>query len=134
MKASINNFCQPPRSNLLGGHIRRKRTDTRTVSLSEKYQPGGVRRPPNPFVTLEGGSAMISGCEQCHAVGKPNAMARLAPVPTAIPDTPVPLLSPVSLARADNATWGRITHRSKSMRSPNTASCLPLRKSFSTLP
>jgi len=43
------------------------------VSFSEKYQPGGVRRPPHPFVQLEGGSAMTSGCEQCHSVGKPNA-------------------------------------------------------------
>jgi hypothetical protein len=43
------------------------------VSFSEKYQPGGTRRPPHPFVQLEGGSAMTSGCEQCHAVGRPNA-------------------------------------------------------------
>ena len=43
------------------------------VSFSEKYQPGGVRRPPHAFVQLEGGSAMTSGCEQCHSVGKPNA-------------------------------------------------------------
>jgi hydroxylamine dehydrogenase len=42
------------------------------VSFSETYQPGGTRRPPHPFVQAEGGSAMISGCEQCHAVGKPN--------------------------------------------------------------
>ena len=43
------------------------------VSLSEQYQPGGTRRPPHPFVQLEGGSAMASGCEQCHSVGKPNS-------------------------------------------------------------
>ncbi len=42
------------------------------VSFSEIYQPGGTRRPPHPFVTAEGGSAMVSGCEQCHAIGKPN--------------------------------------------------------------
>lgn len=42
------------------------------VDFSEQYQPGGTRRPPHPFVTLEGGSAMTSGCEQCHSVGKPN--------------------------------------------------------------
>ncbi len=42
------------------------------VSFSEQFQPGGTRRPPHPFVTAEGGSAMVSGCEQCHAVGKPN--------------------------------------------------------------
>ncbi len=34
--------------------------------------PGGTKRPPHPFVTAEGTSAMASGCEQCHAVGKPN--------------------------------------------------------------
>ena len=43
------------------------------VNFSETYQPGGTRRPPHPFVQLEGGSAMTSGCEQCHRVGKPNA-------------------------------------------------------------
>lgn len=42
------------------------------VSFSEQFQPGGTRRPPHPFVTAEGASAMTSGCEQCHAVGKPN--------------------------------------------------------------
>jgi hydroxylamine dehydrogenase len=42
------------------------------VNFSETYQPGGARRPPHPFVQLEGGSAMASGCEQCHSVGKPN--------------------------------------------------------------
>ncbi len=43
------------------------------VNFSETYQPGGARRPPHPFVQIEGGSAMASGCEQCHSVGKPNA-------------------------------------------------------------
>jgi hypothetical protein len=43
------------------------------VKFSETYQPGGTRRQPHPFVQLEGGSAMTSGCEQCHSVGKPNA-------------------------------------------------------------
>jgi len=43
------------------------------INFSETYQPGGTRRPPHPFVQLEGGSAMTSGCEQCHSVGKPNA-------------------------------------------------------------
>src|SRR5581483_1739006 len=42
------------------------------VKFSETYQPGGTRRPPHPFVQLEGASAMTSGCEQCHSVGKPN--------------------------------------------------------------
>ncbi len=43
------------------------------VNFSEMYQPGGVRRLPHPFVQLEGESAMTSGCEQCHSVGRPNA-------------------------------------------------------------
>jgi hydroxylamine dehydrogenase len=42
------------------------------VAFSEQYQPGGTKRPPHPFVAAEGGAAMASGCEQCHAVGKPN--------------------------------------------------------------
>ena len=43
------------------------------VNFSETYQPGGTRRPPHPFVQLEGGSAMTSGCEKCHSVCKPNS-------------------------------------------------------------
>ncbi|HYK34930.1 multiheme c-type cytochrome [Alloacidobacterium sp.] len=42
------------------------------VAFAEQYQPGGTKRPPHPFVTAEGTSAMVSGCEQCHAIGKPN--------------------------------------------------------------
>jgi hypothetical protein len=42
------------------------------VAFSEQYQPGGTKRPPHPFVALEGGSAMTSGCSACHSVGKPN--------------------------------------------------------------
>ena len=43
------------------------------VNFSETYQPGGTRRPAHPFVQLEGGSSMTSGCEQCHSIGKPNS-------------------------------------------------------------
>jgi hypothetical protein len=42
------------------------------VDFSERYQPGGTRRPPHPFVKIEGASAMTSGCVQCHSVGRPN--------------------------------------------------------------
>ncbi|HEU5451204.1 MAG TPA: multiheme c-type cytochrome [Terriglobales bacterium] len=42
------------------------------VSFAEQYQPGGAKRPPHPFVQIEGGPAMTSGCEQCHSIGKPN--------------------------------------------------------------
>ena len=42
------------------------------MKFAETYQPGGVKRPPNPLVNLEGAAAAIGGCEQCHSVGKPN--------------------------------------------------------------
>src|SRR5262249_9160314 len=42
------------------------------VELSERYQPGGTRRPAHPLTALEGPSATTSGCAQCHSVGKPN--------------------------------------------------------------
>ncbi len=42
------------------------------VRFSETYQPGGTKRPPHPFTQLEGAAAMVSGCEQCHSIGKPN--------------------------------------------------------------
>jgi hypothetical protein len=42
------------------------------VEFAERFQPGYARRPPHPFVTLEGASAMTSGCANCHSVGKPN--------------------------------------------------------------
>lgn len=42
------------------------------VAFSEQFQPGGTNRPANPLVTPEGHPAVNSGCEQCHAIGKPN--------------------------------------------------------------
>ena len=42
------------------------------VAFSEQFQPGGTNRPPNPLVMPEGHPAVNSGCEQCHAIGKPN--------------------------------------------------------------
>jgi hypothetical protein len=42
------------------------------VDFAERYQPGYARRPPHPFVKLEGQSAMVSGCANCHSIGKPN--------------------------------------------------------------
>ena len=42
------------------------------VELSERYQPGGTRRPAHPLTTIEGPSATTSGCAQCHSVGRPN--------------------------------------------------------------
>jgi len=46
---------------------------TEQVAYAEKFHPGYANRPPHPFTELEGASAMTSGCEQCHAVGRPNA-------------------------------------------------------------
>jgi hydroxylamine dehydrogenase len=43
------------------------------VAFAEKYQPGYANRPAHPFVKLEGMSAMVSGCAQCHSVGRPNS-------------------------------------------------------------
>ena len=42
------------------------------LDFAERFQPGYARRPPHPFVTLEGASAMTSGCANCHSIGKPN--------------------------------------------------------------
>ena len=42
------------------------------VDFAERFQPGYARRPPHPFVNLEGASAMTSGCANCHSIGKPN--------------------------------------------------------------
>lgn len=43
------------------------------VAYAEKFHPGYANRAPHPFTTLLGSAAMTSGCEGCHAVGKPNA-------------------------------------------------------------
>ena len=42
------------------------------VKFAEQFHPGYANRPPHPFTTLEGQSAMTSGCEQCHSIGRPN--------------------------------------------------------------
>jgi Formate-dependent nitrite reductase, periplasmic cytochrome c552 subunit len=43
------------------------------IAFSETYQPGSVKRAPNPLTMPEGHPAVTSGCEQCHAIGKPNS-------------------------------------------------------------
>ena len=43
------------------------------VAFAEQYQPGAVKRAPNPLVNLEGAAATKSGCSSCHSVGRPNA-------------------------------------------------------------
>jgi hypothetical protein len=42
------------------------------VEFSERFQPGGTRRPAHALTKLEGPSSTASGCAQCHSVGKPN--------------------------------------------------------------
>ena len=43
------------------------------VALSEEFHPGSCKRPPNALVSLEGASAVTSGCASCHSVGRPNS-------------------------------------------------------------
>ena len=43
------------------------------LELGEKYHKGWVNRPANPIGALEGDAAILSGCNSCHGVGKPNA-------------------------------------------------------------
>jgi hypothetical protein len=45
---------------------------TEQVVFSEKYHPGGTKRPANALSLLEGPAAIASGCVKCHDVGKPN--------------------------------------------------------------
>lgn len=42
------------------------------VAFAEQYHPGAVDREPNALAELEGESAIVSGCETCHNVGRPN--------------------------------------------------------------
>ena len=43
------------------------------VQFAEEYHPGAVDRPANALAMLEGESAIASGCEACHSIGRPNA-------------------------------------------------------------
>lgn len=42
------------------------------IAWAEQYHPGGVQRPPNPLVALEGEAAAVKGCLSCHSIGRPN--------------------------------------------------------------
>jgi hypothetical protein len=42
-------------------------------ALGEKWHEGWVDRPPMAVGALEGSAALTSGCNACHAIGKPNA-------------------------------------------------------------
>jgi hydroxylamine dehydrogenase len=43
------------------------------LATGERWHPGWVNRAPNPIPSLEGQAATLSGCNSCHAIGKPNA-------------------------------------------------------------
>lgn len=43
------------------------------IANGEQWHKGWVARPPNPIPSLEGQAATLSGCNSCHAIGKPNA-------------------------------------------------------------
>jgi hypothetical protein len=43
------------------------------VSLGERYHPGWVKRAAMSIGGVEGPTAIVSGCNACHAIGKPNA-------------------------------------------------------------
>ena len=43
------------------------------LALGERYHPGWLKRAGNAVGPLEGPAALASGCDSCHAVGKPNA-------------------------------------------------------------
>ncbi len=42
-------------------------------ALGERFHKGWVDRPANAIASLEGDPAIASGCNACHAIGKPNA-------------------------------------------------------------
>jgi len=43
------------------------------LALGERYHPTWVNRAPMSIGAIEGASAITSGCNACHAIGKPNA-------------------------------------------------------------
>ncbi len=43
------------------------------LAFGERYHPTWVNRAPMSIGALEGASAVTSGCNACHAIGKPNA-------------------------------------------------------------
>jgi nitrate/TMAO reductase-like tetraheme cytochrome c subunit len=43
------------------------------IDFAERFHPGAVKRPPNGLAALEGDTAIQSGCESCHSIGRPNA-------------------------------------------------------------
>jgi hydroxylamine dehydrogenase len=42
------------------------------IALGERFQPGAVNRAPMGIGALEGPAAVVSGCNGCHIIGRPN--------------------------------------------------------------
>ncbi|WP_394842378.1 hypothetical protein LZC95_35575 [Pendulispora brunnea] len=43
------------------------------LAMGERYHPSWVNRSPMSIGAIEGPSAVVGGCNACHAIGKPNA-------------------------------------------------------------
>lgn len=43
------------------------------IEEGERWHPGWIRREANRIGELEGASAIVSGCQACHSIGRPNA-------------------------------------------------------------
>jgi hypothetical protein len=43
------------------------------VAFAESFHPGAVERPANALAQIEGPAAIHGGCNQCHAIGRPNS-------------------------------------------------------------
>ena len=43
------------------------------LAMGERFQPGAVNRAPMGIGALEGAPAVVSGCDGCHSIGRPNA-------------------------------------------------------------
>jgi hydroxylamine dehydrogenase len=42
------------------------------VALGERFQPGAIKRTPMGIGAIEGPTAVVDGCNGCHAIGRPN--------------------------------------------------------------
>jgi hydroxylamine dehydrogenase len=42
------------------------------IAVGERFQPGAMNRAPMGIGALEGSSAVVNGCDACHAIGRPN--------------------------------------------------------------
>jgi len=42
-------------------------------AIGERFHPGWVERPPMSIGLIQGESSIVSGCNACHSIGRPNA-------------------------------------------------------------